>query len=664
MIHRRFFLTSVILLFAGSVISQTRAFQLEDVNRLVGISGVQLSPDGKSVLYTTSTRNLEENRYDRTTWLMDIKTNTSKEFAVDLSGASSFQWSPNGREVAMTVRADNGSQIYIMDISSGETKQVTSSPTGIRRYIWSPDGNSFAFIANEERPKLSDNSHNNALRLGNNDYLLSRAPAPASVWIISKSGGEAKKVLPEGMTVGTGLSLSSLAWSPDGSLIACTVYPSPYSGDSDLGRNYLLELATGKATPATSHGKLETSPRFTADGKGLLFSYPRDGVPANQRELHVLDLSSKSVTNISKSLDRTVYGSLPVKDGMVITGVDDHQSGLWLLKGSKFTKIDKGEHDNISSLSMNKDGNMAFVGSAAGLAPELYFRSSVKSKPVKLTNANEFVNQLTLGKREAITWESNDDLRPNGIVTYPPNFEDSKKYPLVLLVHGGPTSSSGVGWNQVAQAMASKGWIVFQPNYRGSNNLGNAFQSAIANDPSEGPGHDVIAGVQELKKRPYIDSNKIAVSGWSYGGWMTSWLIGRYPEEWAAAVAGAAPVDFTDMYSLSDLNRMRRHSITDSPYKGENLQWAIDNSPLSNLSKIKAPTLIMSKTGDYRVSITGSYKLYGALRDNNIPVDFIGYPGPGHFPGDPVRYMDVYTRWIGWLEKYIGSTVEIEGLSR
>ena len=138
---------------------------------------------------------------------------------------------------------------------------------------------------------------------------------------------------------------------------------------------------------------------------------------------------------------------------------------------------------------------------------------------------------------------------------------------------------------------------------------------------------------------------------------MTSWLIGRYPDTWTAAVAGAAPVDFTDMYSLSDLNRMRRHSITDSPYTGDNLEKAYAQSPIRHFNKLKTPTLVMSKTADSRVSVTGSYKLYHALRDNGVPCQFIAYPGPGHFPGDPVRSQDVWRRWLGWMEQYLGVVI-------
>lgn len=326
---------------------------------------------------------------------------------------------------------------------------------------------------------------------------------------------------------------------------------------------------------------------------------------------------------------------------------------LYQLDGANSTKINVGELASVGSFSMSADGSMVFTATRKDYPVEVYFKKDLEAVPVQLTDFNYFLKDIKLGMQEGIEWSSGDGLTPTGIITYPPDFDPEKKYPLVLQIHGGPSASSLLGFSPVTQAMAAKGWIVFQPNYRGSTNLGNTFQSAISKNPSEGPGHDVITGVNVSKEKSYVDENKIAVSGWSYGGWMTSWLIGRYPDVWTAAVAGAAPVDFTDMYSLNDLNRMRRHSIVESPYVGDNLSWSYKNSPISNFSKLKTPTLIMSKTGDARVTITGSYKLYGALRDNNVPIEFIAYPGPGHFPRDPVRSLDVYTRWVEWLVRYL-----------
>jgi len=162
-----------------------------------------------------------------------------------------------------------------------------------------------------------------------------------------------------------------------------------------------------------------------------------------------------------------------------------------------------------------------------------------------------------------------------------------------------------------------------------------------------------MAGMEALTRRGLVDTTRIAVSGWSYGGFLTAWLIGRYPGLWRAAVAGAAAISLLDMYDLSDLNVMRRHFITGSPWMENRLPTWIAESPMTHAWKIRTPTLILSMTADSRVAVTGSYALSRALRDNAVPVKFIAYPGPGHSPPDPVRQRDVNRRWVEWLERYL-----------
>ncbi|MDW3195776.1 MAG: S9 family peptidase [Cytophagales bacterium] len=649
------------LLTSITCFAQQNTFHLEDLNKLTSISSLSISPDGKSAIFMTANRNMETNRFDRALMLLTIRNKEAKQIAKEFAGISSPSWTKDGKSISFFASREAGRQLFVWNVKSGSSSVVLNAEAKASRYYWSPNGKHISYSVREPAEPENENSFNDAFKVGSNDYFVQGPSGSTSVWIADADGRNAMKITPEGFTVATGLTTSSISWSPDSKMIAFTKYPSPNSGDSDLGRNFIYDLDSKEMKAVTSNTQRESSPVFHPDGKSLIYRYPRDGFPSNMVDLHQVDLATGQISNISQSFDKATSGTSWTGSGaMVVRAIDQWGNGLFQFDGAKAMKLNIGELASVASFSMAKDGSMVLTAAKKDLPAEIYYKKNLNADPVQLTDFHSFIKDINLGMQEGIEWSSSDGLLPTGIITYPPNFDPNKTYPLVLQIHGGPSASSLLGFSPVTQAMAAKGWIVFQPNYRGSTNGGNKFQSAISKDPSEGPGHDVITGVNVLKEKSYVDADRIGVSGWSYGGWMTSWLIGRYPEVWTAAVAGAAPVDWTDMYSLNDLNRMRRHSIVESPYVGDNLTWAYENSPISNFSKLKTPTLIMSKTGDARVTITGSYKLYGALRDNNVPVEFIAYPGPGHFPSDPVRSLDVYTRWIGWLEKYLGDEESME----
>jgi dipeptidyl aminopeptidase/acylaminoacyl peptidase len=273
-------------------------------------------------------------------------------------------------------------------------------------------------------------------------------------------------------------------------------------------------------------------------------------------------------------------------------------------------------------------------------------------QPRRLTSFNQEIASRELGRAAELKWKGPGGLQEDGVLVYPPDFKPTHKYPLVLVIHGGPQASSTVAFSPLAQLFAARGYVVFSPNYRGSDNLGNAYERAIFNDAGEGPGRDVMAGIQALERQGFIDSSRIAVSGWSYGGYMTSWLIGHY-HIWKAAVSGAAVNDLVHAYALSDFNVIERYSLGGAPWSHKMLQAYREQSPISYAGQIRTPTLIVSDTGDARVPITQSYLMYHALKDNGVPVQFIAYPVPGHFPSDPVRGTDVYRRWVEWIDQHL-----------
>jgi dipeptidyl aminopeptidase/acylaminoacyl peptidase len=298
-------------------------------------------------------------------------------------------------------------------------------------------------------------------------------------------------------------------------------------------------------------------------------------------------------------------------------------------------------------------GGIAFVGSTADQPAELYYLTSVKAAPKRLSNFNGAIGALQLGKVETRTWQS-DGFQHDGQLTYPANYVASKKYPLVLVVHGGPYSASTAVFSALSQLFAGRGYFVFEPNYRGSTNLGNAYKAAIYKDFGAGPGRDIMAGLTQLKNSGLVDTTRIGVSGWSYGGFMTAWLLGNYPTQWKAGVAGAAATDWHDQYNLADGSMQWGELIGESPWLSEaNAKSYHDQSAMSTASKIKAPTLILANTADPRVPVTQSYKLFHALKDNGVTTKFIAWPVPAHNASDPVRIQERNRFWLEWMDTYL-----------
>ncbi len=649
-------ITFVLFGYLLPICAETQNFlTTQNLRDQVDLTGLELSPDGQHILVITTRQNYESNGLVSELLMIDVSSKDQRTIS-KRAGISTPTWSPAGDQIAFLATVDGVSQIFTMSLQGGEAQQITNSKGGIIHYSWSPDGKQFAFIADEGPiTKTGTERFNDSFEVGSNDYLTRSAATHNYVGVIAATGGhDSKRLTPPGLIVATEFYNSSLSWSSDAKQLAITTYPSSRSGDSDLGKINLLNIESQKLQPLTSNENKEGPAYFLpGNNQRLVYFYPRDGVAANETEVYTATPGG-SANSITRSLDREILDFTWFSGGrLLLTGYDGFFSAIWMQNGDSFNNLNIGKVAQVYETSVSKTGSIAFIGEEEYRPVEIFFLANIDAKLERITDFNHKTAEMKQGKREGITWNSTSNFEADGVLTYPPDFDSSKKYPLVLLIHGGPTAASTLAFNMTAQMMAAKGWIVLQPNYRGSNHRGNAFQSAIANDAGEGPGADVWSGVEIMKKKSFVDPRRVAVSGWSYGGWMTAWMISRYPGEWAAAVAGAAPVDYTDMYSLSDLNRMPRHAITASPYMNDNLKSAQEQSPLKNFSKIRTPTLILSKSEDSRVSITGSYKLFNALRDNGVKTQFIVYPGPGHLVTDPVRSQDVYDRWLNWLWQYL-----------
>lgn len=665
---RSILLLAALVPIAAPLLAQDAGhFDLDAMRRIVGVGSPQLSPDGRSIAVIVSRPNYKDNRYDTELVLVDVASGAARTLTADRHEVSQPAWSPSGNRLAFVATSGTGdsavSQVFILPMNGGEARRVTAAPGGVQQYAWSPDEATIAYVTQDEAPKREgEQKHNNAFEVGNNDEYLSETTQPFHIWLAASGGGEPRRLTSGTWTVEFNLPPSSppspLSWSPDGRAIAFARIPVPQTGSADSTTAWIVDVESGGLRSLTGATRLEFTPTFSPDGILVSYWQPR-GLDWNQSvDIWVAPAVGGTGRNLTQALDRNLFLSawLPGGKELLVAGNDGATVGLWVqpLAGAA-RRVALG--DLVISgafgydVHVGKTGAIAFAASSPGRPSELYYLASVDAAPRRLTSYNDTTAALALGRMEEITWK-NDGWNENGILVYPPDFSPEGRYPLVLLIHGGPQSASRASFGALSQYLAAQGWLVFMPNYRGSDNLGNGYQKAITEQWGKGPGRDVMAGVATLRKRSYVDARRMAVTGWSYGGFMSTWLAGNYPGEWRAALAGAPVTDWLSEYNLSDGN-VAWNLVGGSPWTGDRQKIYAANSPITYATKIRAPTLIMSKTQDFRVPSGQSYMLYHALKDNGVTTQFIAYPGRGHFPGDPVRSMDVFRRWADWLRQYL-----------
>ena len=624
---------------------------LDDLWNYVLLRHPSISPDGSHVVVVRGRTNYEQNRWERSLELIDLETGEHRELTPERPRVDGPHWSPSGDRLAFLDSAENGpAHLYILPMAGGEAKQITSGDEGVRFYEWSPDGRSIVYgRMDEAEEKEGEERHNRSFEVGDNSYLTRSEPRPTHLWLVAADGGE-----PERLTDGPE-SVDGFAWAPDGLALALRVRPTPHTGGGFPATIQLLELESRERRVLTNTRGLDRGLAFSPDGRLLAFPAPRGGVPGfHPKAVFVVSREGGEPRDVTLGIDRDISFAawLPDGSGLLVKSADVTRIRVWLqLLDGPARPLDLGPVDPTTNLFLSDEGRAAFIGHEPHRPYELYEMAGPEWSLRRVTDLNGAIASRQQGRTETITWPGPDGFEMSGVLTYPPGYEAGRKYPLVLHIHGGPMDTSTESFDPVIQIMAARGWLVFQPNYRGSNNQGMEFQRAVVNDAGDGPARDVMSSVQLLKERGMVDDARIAVSGWSYGGFMTAWLTAHY-DGWAAAVAGASVTDWFDQYSSSDRNTFVGFRLSGSPWLNDNAANYWRQSPMAHAHRIRTPMLILSTTGDERVPVSQSYKLYHALKDNEVEVRFIAYPVGGHFPGDPVHQRDVFRRWIDWIEEH------------
>ncbi len=639
------------LIAAASAASPQQRFSIEAMQRIVDVSAPAISPDGSKIAFVASYVDLEHNRHDDTLQLYDRVNHTLRRLAADHRSVGALAWSPDGIRLAAVLDSpgDGADQLFTIDPATGSQRKLTAGKTDVMNVAWSPDGDRIAFSRrNYVAPKRGAAAYRDGFEVSDNAYLVTKPAQPAHLWLVDMNGKEQR------LTQGTwSVADAPLSWSSDGGSLLYLRAPSAVYGVQDRTVAMRLDARTGRSTLATPQQTYEDNALFSPDGARIAYRYNRNGDPMNEEDAHV------DGRNVSKALDRHVetLAWMPDSASLLLQVYDRAQAPLYVqpVHGAA-RRLALGPVLSASIMpsgSVARDGTIAFVGEEARSPTELYVLPPHARAPQRLTFFNADIAALDLGRPVRIAWRGPGGMTEDGVLTYPPGFVPGKKYPLVLRIHGGPTETSTVSFDPFRQLAAARGYLVFAPNYRGSNDLGNAYEHAIFNDASIGPGRDVMAGIEAVERLGIVDRARIGVSGWSYGGLLTSWMESHY-QIWKAAVAGAAVNDLVVDYAIADdIDADAVSFAGGSPYKGRYLNLWRKHSPISYFKDIHTPTLIFGNVYDVRVPIVESYEMFHALRDNGVPVKFFAYPSTGHLPNGPVRLADVYEKWLSWFDRYL-----------
>ncbi|MBV8067277.1 MAG: S9 family peptidase [Candidatus Eremiobacteraeota bacterium] len=641
--------------------------QIGDMARIVDLEEPAIAPTGNRIALIAIAQDLAHASYVNSLLLVDAQSGHMRR-VVQGHDVAVPRWSPDGKGLLYLAHPPGESPRQLFErLSNGVTIQLTHSRGDVIDAAWSPDGREIAYVAAdppERQPYFF---------AGNNDYTATALTPPDHLWLVPAAGGPSRRLTSGSWTIAPtdpgGIFSPQIAWTHDGRRLTYTRVENTFSGDSERSTLWQVNVATRVSQKVGTHSELDLSPNYSPDGTRLTYWYALGG--DFNAENTVRTTSGASDSRLAPDLDRNIGGSLWYPDSrhLLFCASDGTQNALWRtdLTGN-VVRMPMGDlhavcdpysdatFDSGIAADIARDGSIAFLATSAKSARELYYIARGTSAPRQLTHLNAFVSSVTTGAMTELNWTGPGGFAEDGVVTDPPGARADAKYPIVVLIHGGPgeASTRDFVWEDwpLAQMIASHGYVVLQPNYRGSDNLGNAYMTAIVHDTVVGPSSDILAGLDALERRGDTDPSRVAVCGWSYGGELTSWLIG-HDHRWRAAVSGAAVNSEFDEYNLSTSNVQDRYPLGTSPYTDDGERIYGENSPITYYRQITTPTLIWATTQDPVVPITQSYALYHAMNDNHIPVRFAVFPASTHGPADPRQTAELTTLWLGWLDQHV-----------
>jgi dipeptidyl aminopeptidase/acylaminoacyl peptidase len=623
----------------------------------------KISPDGKRVVYEVQKANWEENAFDRNLWIVDVATGDSHAMTSAKKSSTTAAWSLDGKWIAFLSdrpgqikdTPEGKKQLYVISADGGEAQQLTKTENDVNAFDWAPDSKRIVFSVTDAEPKaLKDRKE----KYG--EYSVVHADyAMTHLWTIEVPGGSAAAAEPKRLTDGDKFSVGEFSWSPDGTRIAFSAQKDPDLISSETADLYVVTVSDGAVKKIVSTPGPDTNPRWSPDGKKIAFETAAGAkyyYYANAK-IGVVTAEGGTPQILTEAFDEDpgLIGWGP--DGIYFAAEQKTYAHLFRLNPATkaVEKLSAPDHMASFSFSFSRDyKQVAYRAALENQYGEIYSSNVAPWAGKKLTAMGDQLKDFALAHREVISWKSADGTAIEGVLYTPPDFSMKKKYPLLVVIHGGPTGVDQPIVNPdryyPIERFVAKGALVLRPNYRGSAGYGEKFRALNVRNLGVGDYADVISGVDALIAKGWVDKDHVGSMGWSQGGYISAFITAS-SDRFKAVSVGAGISDWMTYYANTDITPFTPQYLHATPWDDPEIYKK--TSPISYIAKAKTPTLIQHGENDRRVPIPNAFELRQALEDRGVPVKMVVYKGFGHGITKPKQQRAVMEENEKWFAQYI-----------
>ena len=647
---------SMLMLAAAAVAfaqDTPRVMSARDTLRINQVGGPTLSPDGAWVLYTVRSRDMADEDLEATThiWRVRVDGSDTHQLTRGAKDATAPTWSPDGRLIAFRAARGEGdeakAQIYLMRADGGEAWAATEHDESIGSFAFSPDGTKLLFISrdglSEEEKTRRDQKDDT--EVVDEDFQMTH------LWLHDLETGESSRLTEGEFNVG------NPDWSPDSRWVVYEARPNPTANDRWRSDVWLVEVATGERRQLFVNGGSDASPKWSPNGQAVAFASNATASSNTMHDkLYILAPEGGEPIVLLEDIDRDFSSPIWSADGRQVywaTG-DGTSTGLFRVSvesGAVASAASPGGRN--SQWELSEDGTRwVWVRTSPDWPAEIYTATGDGGEPLRLTDANAWLRDegVQLGTVETVRWQNSDGQTVEGVLTKPVDYEAGQAYPFIVNPHGGPTGASLEAFSGTNQFFAGNGYVVLQPNFRGSTNYGQAFISANIDNWGITDYDDVMTGVDYAVAQGWADRERLICYGWSYGGYLSAWIVtqtGRFK----AVSPGAGLTNLYSMYNTNDIQDYLASFFGGTPWI-ETANYR-EHSPMTHVADVTSPVLLMHGGNDTRVPPEQSVEFYKALKDLGKDVAFVRFPREGHGIAEPRHQMDRLRRYVEFFGTHV-----------